>query len=108
MMQSAHFRERDDETLGGRLNTSWRRRVLLQGEVCSRPMIIDEIRGQQTSQMALAEDDDVVQAFAPDGSDQSLRIRILPWAGRSGDHFADVHAGYPAPEHVAVDGVAIA
>jgi hypothetical protein len=61
-MQSAHFRERDDATLPRRLNTSWRRRVLLHGEMCSRPMIIGEIRGQQTSQMALAEDDDVVQA----------------------------------------------
>jgi hypothetical protein len=37
--------------------------------------------------MALAEDDDVVQTFAPDGSDQSLSIRLLPWAGPSGDHF---------------------
>ena len=80
MMQSAHFRERDDATLRRRLDTSWRRRVLLQGEMCPRPMIIGEIRGQQTSQMALAEDDDVVQTLAPDGSDQSLRTRILPLA----------------------------
>ena len=107
-MQSAHFRERDDATLRRRLNTPRRRRVLLQGEMCSRPMIIAEMRGQQTSQMALAEDDDVVQTLAPDGSYQSLRIRILPGASRSGDHLADAHAGDPAPEHVAVDGVAIA
>jgi hypothetical protein len=64
MMQSAHFRERDDATLRRRLNASWRRSVLLQGEMCSRPMIIGKIRGQQTSQMALAEDDDVVQTLA--------------------------------------------
>src|SRR5947207_1813538 len=31
----------------------------------SYPMIIGEIRGQQTSQMALAENDDVVQTLAP-------------------------------------------
>jgi hypothetical protein len=43
-------------------------------------MIIGEIRGQQTSQMVLAEDDDVVQALAPDGSDESFRARILPGA----------------------------
>ena len=70
-------------------------------------MIIGEIRGQQTLQMALAEDDDVVQTLAPDGSDQSFGIRILG-TGRSGNSFADAHAGDPAPEHVAVDGVAIA
>src|ERR1700674_5014849 len=74
----------------------------------SGPMIISEIRGQQTPQMALAEDDDVVQTLAPDGSDQSFRIRIVPRARRAGEHFADAHAGDPAPEHVAIDGVAIA
>ena len=58
--------------------------------------------------MALAQDDHVVQTLAPDGSDQSLRIRILPRAGRTGDNLADPHAGDSAPEHVAVDGVAIA
>ena len=46
--------------------------------MCSRPMIIGEIRGQDTSQMALAENDDVIQTLAPDGSDQSFRKRILP------------------------------
>jgi hypothetical protein len=49
----------------------------------SRPLIIGEIHGQQPSQMMLAEDDDVVQALAPDGSDQSLRIRILPGLDRA-------------------------
>ena len=71
-------------------------------------MIIGDIRRQQTSQMVLAEDDDVVQTLAPNGSDQSFGIRILPGTGWRGDHLADAHASDPAPEHVAVDGVAIA
>jgi hypothetical protein len=58
--------------------------------------------------MPLAEDDHMVQTLAPDGSDQSLRIRILPRAGRTGDNLADAHARGPAPEHIAVDSVAIA
>ena len=57
--------------------------------------------------MALAENDDVVETFAAEGSDQSLRVRILPGAGRARDHFSDTHAGDAAPEHVAIDGVAI-
>ena len=57
--------------------------------------------------MPLAEHDHVVETLAPEGSEQSLRIRILPRAGRTGDNLADAHAGDPAPEHVAVDGVAI-
>ncbi len=57
--------------------------------------------------MPLAQDDHVVQTLAPNGSDQSLCIRILPGAGRTTDDLADAHAGDPAPEHVAVNGVTI-
>ena len=57
--------------------------------------------------MTLAHDDHVVQTLAPDGSDPSLCIRILPRAGRTGDNLAYAHAGDAAPEHVATDGVAI-
>jgi len=41
-------------------------------------MVVGQIRGQQMAEMPLAEDDDVVQTLAPDGSDQSFRKRILP------------------------------
>src|SRR2546428_5761359 len=75
--------------------------------MCSRPMIIGNVRGQETSQMPLAEDDHVVQTLAPNGSDQSLRIRILPRAGRGRYDFGDPHAGDAAPEHIPVDGIAI-
>ena len=57
--------------------------------------------------MPLAQDDHVIQTLAPDGSDHSLCIRILPGAGRTTDDLADAHAGDPAPEHVAVNGVTI-
>ena len=53
-------------------------------------MIVGEIRGQQTSEMPLAEDDHVVQTLAPDGSDHSFRIRILPGERRSS---RDVRSG---------------
>ena len=70
-------------------------------------MIVGQIRGQQMAEMPVAEDDHVVETLAPEGPDQPLRIRILPRAGRTGDHLADPHAGDAAPEHIAVDGVAI-
>ena len=70
-------------------------------------MIIGDIRSQQTSQMALAEDDDVVQTLAPNGSDQSFRVRILPRTRRGSDDFLDAHRGHAPPEAIAIDGVAI-
>jgi hypothetical protein len=57
--------------------------------------------------MPLAEDDQVVQTLAPNGSDQSLRIRVLPRTCGTGDDLRDAHAGDTAPEHVPVDGIAI-
>jgi hypothetical protein len=41
-------------------------------------IIVGEARGQETSQIPLAEDDHVVQTLAPNGSDQSHSIRIVP------------------------------
>ena len=57
--------------------------------------------------MPLAEDDHVVQALAPYGSDQPLHVWVVPGAERTGDHLADAQAGDPALEDVTVDGVAI-
>ena len=57
--------------------------------------------------MLLAEYNHVVQAVAPDGSNQPLRIRVLPWAGRTRHDLSDIHAGDTAPEHVPVDDIAI-
>jgi hypothetical protein len=45
--------------------------------------------------MPLAQDDHVVQTLVPNGSDQSLCIRILPEAGRTTDDLADAHAWCP-------------
>ena len=70
-------------------------------------MIIGEIRGQQTSQMALAEDDYMVQTLAPDGSDQPLRVRILPRAERTRNDLTDTDAGDAASERVTIDSIAI-
>ena|SRR5215217_5306743 len=65
MMQSAKFWERDHGPFRWRLHASRRGRVLLQGEMCARPMIVGEICGQEPAQMPLADHDHVVQALAP-------------------------------------------
>ena len=57
--------------------------------------------------MCLVENDDMIETLAAHRSNQSLRIGILPRAQRTRDDLADAHAGDPAPEHIAIDGVAI-
>jgi hypothetical protein len=77
MMQSANFWELDHRSFCRHLNGSCHGRVFLQREMGARSMIVGEIRGQETSQMPLTENDHVVQTLAAKRSDQSLRIRVL-------------------------------
>jgi hypothetical protein len=64
MVQAADFRERDHTAFGRRLHASWRGRVLLQREVRSRPLIIENILAEHVPQMRFAEDDEVIEALA--------------------------------------------
>ena len=73
----------------------------------SRPMIIGDIARKHATQVRLAQNDDVIQTLAAQGTDQPLYVRILPETGRGGHDFRDPQAGDPAAERVAVDDVAI-
>ena len=48
------------------LNSSRRRRILVQGKVCSRAVVIGHIRKKEVTQESFAEDDDMVKTFPPD------------------------------------------
>src|SRR6195256_193523 len=58
--------------------------------------------------MRLAEDNDVVQALAPDRSDQSLGNAILPRRGWCNWLVSDTHGAQSACDNGAVDPIAIA
>src|SRR5260370_1394129 len=107
MAQATDFRERHDAPLRRHLNASWRRRILLQRKMCSCTVVIGHIAGQHAAQVALTEYDHVVQTLTPDGSDQALRVWILPWAGWARNNFADTHAGDTASEWIPIDRIAI-
>ena len=54
------------------------RRILGQGQVRPDFVVIAGICTKDPTQMALAEDDDVIEAFPTDRADQPLRMPILP------------------------------
>jgi hypothetical protein len=78
MVEAADLRDRDDATprWGGHRSGSWR--VLVQGEMRSGAVLVGEIAGEEAAQVLLAEHEDMVQTFAPDRTDESLREGILP------------------------------
>jgi hypothetical protein len=47
------------------------RGVLVEGKVGARLMVIGEVAGQDAAEVALAEDEHVIQALAPDRADES-------------------------------------
>src|SRR6204780_652370 len=63
---------------------------------------------QNSAQMRLAQDNDVVHAFTPDRSDQPFGKAILPRRGRCGRLVPDAHGAQSARDDAAIDPVAIA
>jgi hypothetical protein len=51
MMEAADHRGLDDPAFVKALHRSWLRGVLLHGQVCSGPVVVDEVLAQQATQM---------------------------------------------------------
>ena len=58
--------------------------VLAEREVGPGSVIVLEIVPQNAPQVLLCENDDVVEAVPPKGTDHTLAVRILPWRPRRG------------------------
>ena len=83
MMESAHLGKGNDRSLLRSLDRAMVRVVLVQGQVrsapvISAPVILGEISFEQAVQVSLVEHDDVIQAFAPDGTNEPFDVRRLP------------------------------
>ena len=73
MMQAAHFGNLHDLALRRALDRPVVGCVLVEREVGARLMVVRKVRGQDAAEMSLAEDEDMVQALAPDRTDEALR-----------------------------------
>jgi hypothetical protein len=89
MMKSAEDRLSDD--LAGPLDRPMARRILIRGQMRSEFVVIGGVSGKDSTQMGVAEDDDVIEAFPADRADQSLRMPILPGRPRGGRVIAYTH-----------------
>ena len=66
MMQAADLREGDDISSVDCLHRPPIRGVLIQRQMTARLVVINQVRSQDVPQMCRVQDDNVVQAFAPD------------------------------------------
>src|SRR5882757_5674667 len=76
--------------------------------MCSNVVVIASIESQDSAQMHLAQDNDVVHTFTPDRSDQPFGKAILPRRGWCGRLVPNTHGAQSARDDAAIDPVAIA
>src|SRR5882724_8739003 len=80
VMQATDFGNFHDPARLGELDGPDVRRILVEREMRASPVIVREVRGQDASQMPLAENDSMVEALASHRADEPLREGILPRA----------------------------
>jgi len=107
MMYAADLCKRDHRTVSDRLYGSRRRCVFLQRQMRPGAVIVGHVPANHAPEMRLIQNDHMMEALAPDGSDQAFDIRILPWAQGARDDFVDADPGDSRPEQLTIDGIAI-
>jgi hypothetical protein len=85
MMQTANLRQRNDIAGRGRLYGTRLRAVFAERKMRSYVMMVLKIARQDAAQVMLVEDDDVIQTFPADRTDETLDIGVLPRRSRRGD-----------------------
>src|SRR5437899_1597336 len=108
MMQAADFWSHDNRAHLGPLDGSHVGRVLLEREMSSRAVIVDEVAGQDAAQVPLAEHKDMVQTLTANRADEPLREGVLPRAVGRRQDLVDPHALHSLSERMSVDLIAIA
>src|SRR6267378_952024 len=89
------------------LNSARYRRILIQGQVRARLIIVIHIRQQHMAKMPLAEHNNVVKAFPWDRTDQPFSISILPWGTRRCWSVANAHRSESADKDLTIGPVPV-
>jgi len=106
-MQAADLGDRHDDTERRRLNAPRCRSIPLQGKMRPGHVVVVDVFAEDLSEMILAEDDQVVQAFAPDRPDDSLGVGVLPGRLWGGEDLPDTDRPDDPPKCAAVGTIPI-
>ena len=85
MMQATDFGNLHDSARVGEFDWPDIRRILVEREMRARPVIVGEVTDKDAAEMPFAQDQNVVQTLAADGTDKPFREGVLPRALRSGE-----------------------
>src|SRR6266446_8106327 len=107
MMQTADLGYSHDGTQLRWLYAPRHRCIPLQREMRAGLVVVADVFPEDQSEMVLAQNDQMVQAFAPDGPEDPFGVGILPGGLRSGDDLPDAQPCHPVTEPIAVVVVTI-
>ncbi len=78
MMQATDLWDGDGSSDSGRLDWARVRTILVERKMRAGALLIVDVRGEDSAQMALIEDHNVIETFAPERTDHPLDVRVLP------------------------------
>jgi len=78
MVQPAHCRDGDDSAKIPRLDRTNDRAIFFEREMRSGTLVVVDVRGHYAAQVALVEDNYVVETFAANRTDDPLDVSVLP------------------------------
>src|SRR6266404_5912963 len=76
MMQATNFRNLHYMAKRGRLDGPADRCIFFERQMRAAPFVVFEIVLQDPAQPGLTEDNDVIQALPPNGTDQAFRVSV--------------------------------
>ena len=106
-MQATDLGDSHDGTERRRLNAPRDGSIPLQREMGTRDVVVVDVALQDAPGVLFAEDDQVVQAFAPDRADDSLGIGVLPGRLGRGEDLPDANRPDDPLECIAVGTIPI-
>ena len=102
-MQPTDHRDRVHTAALPWLDFSFYWSVAIKGKVCSRLVIIVQVRSQYSPEVSLVQNDDMINALTPNRTNESLNVGILPRRPWSSQNFLDAHVADAPLKHVAID-----
>jgi hypothetical protein len=107
VMKAADVRDRDDPATRRGFYSSWLRTVVVERLVWPRGVVVANVAAQESAEMVLAENEEMIQALAADGADHALCKGVLPRRARGDADLADPQPFDATGEVLTVDRVSI-
>src|SRR5438132_4040290 len=96
VVEPADLRDRHHPPEPWRLHLAWPWTVVFGRLMRTYRVVVGEVDAQQSAEMGLAQNDEMIQALVPNGADEPLDKGVLPRRSGGRNHVPDPH-GVDAP-----------